>query len=197
MEFQADSFTPNVRVFSVFEDYTQWESAQPTRNELHSGYVVALPDETRLQATVKLNVLATLHSHTKGSPNRAYGTSLKLRPHANHLDSFYPDAFVTCDPQDRQTDMVFTSPSVIVEVMSCDTEAYDRGLKFAAYRQIAALKEYLLIDPETRVVELYRRGADTLFTLHDCTGRSAVELSSIGCTLTAHDIFEGLDPLPA
>jgi Uma2 family endonuclease len=89
--------------------------------------------------------------------------------------------------------MVFTSPTLIVEVLSESTQAFDRGLKFSAYRQIAALKEYLLIDPDSKVVELYRRGADGLFTLHDFTGAEHVELRSLDAVLATIDIFEGVD----
>ena len=55
---------------------------------------------------------------------------------------FYPDVFVTCDPQDLKTELVFRQPKLIVEVLSNSTQAFDRGLKFAAYRQIDALQEY-------------------------------------------------------
>ena len=46
---------------------------------------------------------------------------------------------------------------MIIEVLSESTAAYDRGQKFALYRQIAALQEYALIDPARRTVEVFRR----------------------------------------
>ncbi len=54
------------------------------------------------------------------------------------------------------------------------------------------MKEYLLIDPETRVVELYRRGEEGRFTLYDFTGQPQISLTSIGCELLATDVFDGL-----
>jgi Uma2 family endonuclease len=48
-------------------------------------------------------------------------------------------------------------PKVIIEVLSESTAAYDRGGKFAAYRQLASLQEYALIDPDARTVEVFRR----------------------------------------
>ena len=38
-------------------------------------------------------------------------------------DIFYPDVFVTCDPQDLRTDQIFRAPTVIVEVLSPSTQA--------------------------------------------------------------------------
>ncbi len=144
----------------------------------------------RVHGLVGLNIAMSLKQQLQGSPCAVFVESLKIKVNEN---IFYPDVFVTCDKTDLQTDMIFTAPTVIVEVLSPSTQAYDRGLKFSAYRQIASLKEYLLVDPDTRVVELYRRGLDALFTLHDYTGQSSCELASIGCVLATADIFEGLN----
>ncbi len=37
------------------------------------------------------------------------------------------------------------------------TEAYDRGNKFAAYRQLPALQEHVLVSLEARRIEVFRR----------------------------------------
>ena len=177
------------------DQFLEWENAQPERNEFYRGEVFAMVGVRRTHALVSGNVFNTLKNHLHGSGCEAFTESVKVKPAEDSI--FYPDVFVTCDKQDLQTDMVFTSPIVIVEVLSDSTQAYDRGLKFAAYRQIAALKEYLLIDPTSRVIELYRRGVDQRFTLHDCTAAESVELVSISCTLTAQDIFRGISPTTA
>ena len=52
----------------------------------------------------------------------------------------------------------------------------------------------MLVDPDTREVQLFRRGADGLFTLHDMTGREHVRLESVGCELPASDVFDGVEP---
>lgn len=71
----------------------------------------------------------------------------------------YPDVFVTCDAADLRTEQIFTAPTLIVEVLSPSTQAYDRGLKFTLYRRLASLREYLLVDPDTRELQLFRRSA--------------------------------------
>jgi Uma2 family endonuclease len=141
---------------------------------------------------VVLNVAAGLKSRLRGSPCRAFVESMKLQVAG---DVFYPDVFVTCDRADLRTELVFTAPSVIVEVLSPSTQAYDRGSKFTHYRQIETLREYLLVDPDSRELQLFRRGADGLFTLHDLSGAAAVEFASLGVTLDADEVFDGLDPL--
>ena len=80
----------------------------------------------------------------------------------------------------------------MAEVLSDSTQAFDRGLKFAAYRQLASLREYLLVDPDTRRVEVFRRNERELFELHDQTGADALQLASVGLSLPMEELFEGL-----
>ena len=62
------------------------------------------------------------------------------------------------------------NPSLIVEVLSDSTAAYDRGDKFALYRRLPSLREYLLIFQDRVRVECYRRSADDHWTLTDYSG---------------------------
>ena len=171
--------------------YLAWENAQSEKNEFFQGEVFAMVGARRVHGLVAGNVFAALKAQLKGSPCQVFVEGMKVQ--ANATSVFYPDVFVTCDAADLATDYLFKAPSVVVVVLSVSTQAFDRGLKFAAYRQIAALKEYVLMDPDTRVVEVYRRGADGLFTLNDFTGLALLRLVSIDCELTAAEVFEGVD----
>ena len=73
----------------------------------------------------------------------------------------------------------------MAEVLSPSTAAYDRGNKFAAYRRIATLREYLLVDPDTRRADLYRLGSDGLWVLHPAEPGAAIELASVKLQLTS------------
>jgi Uma2 family endonuclease len=77
-------------------------------------------------------------------------------------DAIVNDVFVTCGDAARQGHEVKTDAVLIVEVLSPATAAFDRGMKFAHYRQLPGLQEYLLIDPATRTADLYRKGSDGL-----------------------------------
>jgi Uma2 family endonuclease len=174
------------------DEFIAWENAQPERHEFVRGEVFAMVGARRVHNTVVGNVFAALKQHLKGSPCRAYVESAKLQTAAGDL--FYPDVFVTCDPQDLRTEQIFRAPTVIVEVLSPSTQAYDRGLKFTLYRGLPSLREYALVDPDTREVQLFRRGDDGLFTLHDLSGAPQVQFASIGCTVSAEDLFDGVEP---
>ena len=73
--------------------------------------------------------------------------------------------------------------TLIIEVLSPSTAAYDRGLKFSHYRSLPSLQEYVLIDLDTRSTDGYRKGADGWRTLPNgrplvlrlATGTSQIE----------------------
>ena len=174
------------------QEFLDWENQQAERHEFHRGEVFAMVGARRIHGIVSLNIAASLKSQLKGSPCRAFADSMKIRIGIDTI--LYPDVFVTCDSADLRTEQVFTAPTVVVEVLSPSTQSYDRGSKFTFYRSLPSVREYVLVDPETREVQLFRRGADDLFTLHDLTGREQIRLESVGCELLAADVFEGVEP---
>lgn len=173
------------------DEFIVWENEQPERHEFVRGEVFAMVGARRVHNLVVGNVFASLKQQLKGAPCQAFLDNAKLQTATG--DIFYPDVFVTCDLQDLRTDQIFRAPTVIVEVLSPSTQAYDRGLKFTLYRSLPSLREYALVDPDTREVQLFRRGDDGLFTLHDLTGALQVRFASIECTVTADDLFEGIE----
>ena len=183
MAVPAEKFSPN--------DFLAWENAQATRHEFYRGEVFAMGGARRLHGLIALNLASMLKTALKGSPCRAFIESMKVQVGSDAI--FYPDVFVTCNAADLKTDMVFRQPSLIAEVLSDSTQMFDRGLKFAAYRSIESLNEYVLIEPDTRRVEVFRRNERQNFELHDQTGHSELVLASVGLRLPMDELFDGID----
>jgi Uma2 family endonuclease len=173
------------------DDFLVWEEAQIERHEFYRGDVFAMAGGSRAHAEVCGNVYSALRNHVKDTPCRAYTESATLQVRDDMI--FFPDAFVTCDAQDKQTKRIFRNPVLVVEVLSDSTQAYDRSLKFAAYRQVASLREYLLIDPETKTVEVFRRNERNIFELHDQTSADELVLTSIDLHMPMADVFDGVE----
>jgi Uma2 family endonuclease len=87
-----------------------------------------------------------------------------------------------------------SEPTLIVEVLSPSTAAYDRGVKFSLYRSLPSLQEYVLVDVDTRCTDCYRKGADGLWVLHPFAAGDAVELASVALTMTAAQVFADVLP---
>ena len=78
--------------------------------------------------------------------------------------------------------------------MSESTAAFDRGNKFAAYRTLASLKEYVLVDVESRRVESFRRtsGEDWLFHAYLAEEADCL-FPSLDLSIPFDEIFENVD----
>ncbi|MDE2398033.1 MAG: Uma2 family endonuclease [Burkholderiales bacterium] len=176
----------------TLQAYLAWENEQPEKHEFHRGEVFAMVGARRIHGRVVANLARALGNGLAGSPCQVFVESMKVQIAEDTV--LYPDLFVTCDPADLATELIFRAPRLVVEVLSPGTQAYDRSAKFALYRRIPALQEYLLVDPETRRVESFRRGADDLWVLHDMSDGDAVEAASIGARMSLADVFAGIDP---
>ena len=172
-------------------DYLAWESARPDKNEFLRGEVFAMVGATRKHVTVALNIATILSTHLRGSACRTYVSDMKLRIEAADA-FFYPDVLVTCDAKDHEADTFMRSAVLIVEVLSPSTEAYDRGEKFAAYRKVPTLREYLLIDPESRRVEVYRSSTQGQWVLTEVELSGTLSLASVDIEVPVQQLFENV-----
>lgn len=174
-------------------DFFAWEALQPTKNEYVAGEVFAMVGARQDHVVVSLALAARFREHLRGSRCRAYTSDMKLEVEAADA-VFYPDVMVSCDEADRSRPVAIQAPCLIVEVLSDSTAAFDRGAKFAAYRRLASLQEYLLVDIDARRLELFRR-EPVGWVLHEPEGMgeaAALPLTSIGLDLTAADAFADL-----
>jgi Uma2 family endonuclease len=174
------------------DDYLAWEAQQPARSEYVAGEVFAMAGGEDRHMTAAGNLFAALRAELRGSPCRVYMSDVKLRVEAADA-YFYPDVFVTCSAADLADRLVKREPLLVAEVLSDSTAAYDRGGKFAAYRQLPSLREALFIDVARRVVDLYRRGGDGLWVLHPLQAGDVMALSSLGLSVPVDRIFDDLE----
>jgi len=167
-------------VFGI-DDFLTWEAEQRERHEYLAGEVFAMTGARDAHNTIAGNVFACLRNALRGGPCRVFIADMKLRVDAADA-VFYPDVLVTCDTRDRapESDMAKRHPSLIVEVLSASTAAYDRGLKFELYRRLDSLREYLLIEQDRRHVDLFRREADGRWLLQSFGPDGVIELTSVG-----------------
>ncbi|MBI5716689.1 MAG: Uma2 family endonuclease [Burkholderiales bacterium] len=178
------------------DDFLAWDSAQTVRHEYLRGEVFAMAGAGEAHVTLALNIAMALRQHLGGTPCRTFITDMKLRVEAADA-FFYPDVMVTCSAADAADSLVKREPTLIVEVLSPSTAAFDRGEKFAAYRLLPTLREVLLIDPATRRSDLYRLGADGLWVLHPTGPDEGVTLQSVGVAIGESALWAEVPPATA
>lgn len=174
------------------EDYLADEATRPNKHEYRDGYVYAMAGGTDAHVTIALNCWALLRGHLRNRNCRAYALDMKARIEALNC-YYYPDVMVTCDERDRPTSLFKRYPCLIVEVLSEATEAFDRGDKFADYRQIESLQEYVLISQTRLQVEVFRRNEEGLWVLHPYGKGDRVSLTSVGWEGAIADFYEAVD----
>jgi Uma2 family endonuclease len=170
------------------EDFLAWDTTQTQRHEFIAGEVFAMAGASEAHVTGAGNLYLTLRQHLAGTPCRTFITDMKLQVQAADA-YFYPDVMVTCSAADAASPNLKREPVLLAEVLSPGTAAYDRGDKFAAYRRIETLREYLLVDPDTRRADLYRLGPEGLWVLHPAEPGDGIELASISLALTPEALW--------
>jgi len=183
----------------TFDDWLATErAALESRAEYVGGEVFAMTGASEAHNLIVVNTVASLHAQMKGRPCRVYANDLKVR--VQQADAgLYPDIVALCGDRDFYGDRrdVIQNPDLIVEVLSDSTEAYTRGDKFAIYRQLASLKEFLLISQHQVRAELFTRQPDDrwLFSDYSALG-DTVPLPSVGCSLALAEVYDKVDLLP-
>ena len=147
------------------EDYLEGERISPIQHEYRQGEIYAMAGASDAHVTISLNLATLLRNHVRGSGCRAYMAEMKARIEQANI-FYYPDVMVTCDERDKNPEDFKRYPCLIVEVLSPTTAAFDRGDKFADYRTLDTLQEYVLINQERVSVECFRRNEEGLWVLY-------------------------------
>ena len=174
------------------EAYFRLEADSDLRYEYHDGFVTAMAGGTPNHSLISANMLTALNVALRkmGMGCRVYTGNAKI--HIKKSNKYlYPDCTVVCDDP-RLSGVSILNPTLIVEVLSDSTAAYDRGDKFHFYRQIPSLKEYVLVSQDKPVVEVFTRHRD-LWGIKRYEGLDAkVHLVSVALDVPVGDIFAGL-----
>ncbi|NEX23823.1 Uma2 family endonuclease [Thiorhodococcus mannitoliphagus] len=180
---------------SLDEWIEQERNALEARCEYVHGEVFAMTGASADHNSIVMNIGRELSTQMKGKPCQVYANDMKVVIRAADAGK-YPDILAYCGPpefSDGRRD-VLLNPSLIVEVLSPSTEAYDRGDKFALYRQIPSLRQYLLVSQDRARVELYERGEAGRWILTEYAALTdEVVLSSVGCTLPLSEIYDKVE----
>ena len=177
---------PQAKVPFGPDDYLVWEQEQSGRNEYVDGEVFAMSGASDVHGTAAGNLFAALHGQLRGKPCRPFIADMKVRvEHTGQTYFYYPDLMLACAPDDRET-YYRRSPCLLVEVLSPSTERIDRREKLFAYQAIPSLREYLLVDPDKRSVEIYRFGDPVRY--ETCT-EGAFRLDCLDAEITLDEVY--------
>jgi Uma2 family endonuclease len=170
------------------DEYLETERASPVRHEYLAGQVYAMAGASDAHNRIALNIASRLLARARGGPCRVFMSDMKLRIEAANA-FYYPDVFVTCDPEDPEN-YFKTHPCLIIEVTSPTTAVIDRREKLLAYKKIASLREYVLISQEEMSVEFYRLDRGGHWWVETLGAEDALKLESVEMEIAVKEIYE-------
>lgn len=180
------------------EEYLALEAQSDIRHEYLDGQAYAMAGGTDAHTTIALNLASELRSHLRGTGCRVFMSDMKVQINQG-AKFFYPDVMVTCDPGDRDQRLYKSAPCLIVEVLSDSTEAFDRGRKFATYRHLNSLREYVLISAQQPQVDIFWRSEAGQWVLESYEGIDAeLVLETVNYRAGFDRLYEDVifDPIP-
>lgn len=173
------------------EEYLALERSAEYRSEFIDGEIVAMSGASREHNVIAGNFFAAIHAQLRGRPCEIYAADMRVCVDPSGLFT-YPDLVGFCGAprfDDAHSDTLL-NPTLIVEVLSPATEAYDRGEKFARYRRLESLVDYVLVAQDKMRVEHFRRQDERwLLTAFEDPAATLV-LDSLGVELGIGEIYD-------
>ncbi len=148
----------------TYADYLKWDDGK--RWELINGEAYDMSPAPRpVHQEILGELFLQLRTKLKGKSCKVYMAPYDVRlPFKDKreddiLDVVQPDLTVICDPKKRDDKGCLGAPDFIIEILSPGNHRHDRVKKYNLY-EMAGVKEYWMVSPEERLVEVLRLGAD-------------------------------------
>lgn len=175
----------------TWEEYLEIERQAEVKSEFYNGEMFLMAGGTSAHSLIASNVNRVLGNQLLERDCHVYTADMRIKIDAIEKGT-YPDVSVVCGQRvyaDEKQDTLL-NPTVIVEVLSDSTEAYDRGKKFQDYQLLDSLMEYILISQTPYRVEHFARQTDGSwnYRLFGNEG-DLIHLESIHCALLLKDVY--------
>ena len=181
----------------TYADYLAALEGLEYHAEFFEGALWMMSGGTPEHALLTMNCGVSLNLALRGRPCRVYSEALRI--YFPSLDeAAYPDIKVICGEVEHQEEdrLAAVNPLLVVEVLSDSTEAFDRGEKFARYRTLPSLREYLLVDQHTRRLERFSRDEEGRWAYAVAEAGEQLALPALGVEIAVDEIYEGVVLLP-
>lgn len=178
----------------TIEEYLEFEKTSEEKHEYYQGEIFAMSGTKVDHNIIAGNIYGELKQRLKGKSCRPFNSDQRLYIPQNSLFT-YPDISIICGEiiTLHNDDWNILNPSVIIEVLSPGTKDYDRGGKFKLYRDIATLKEYILVDTETISIEAFRININGYWELEEYKKPDTTLLvKTVQVTIPVAEIYEGI-----
>jgi Uma2 family endonuclease len=175
--------------------YLAFDRESEVKHEFIDGRVYAMSGASEAHNLIAGSIYVSLYTQLRGRPCKVYPSDMKLRTPSTRSYT-YPDISVVCGDAEFDGDSrdILLNPTVVIAVLSPNTERFDRGRKFQRYRELEPLQEYVLVAQDSPHMERFARQDSGLWQLSEVHGlQASLSLTSIACVLRLADIYEQID----
>lgn len=183
------------REYLTAEAYLELERQAEEKSEYIDGTLVAMVGASANHNLIQFNLIANLKPQLRRNGCLGFGSDMRVKSGTESIYS-YPDLSIVCGKpaygQDRSDTLL--NPILLVEILSPSTERYDRGKKFAHYRRIPTLQEYVLVAQDQPLIEHYVRQPDGTWLWTAVEGLDeTIALPTIDCTLPLAEVYDQIE----
>lgn len=174
-----------------YADYLALEATAEHKHDFVRGHVYAMAGGSRAHNRIAMQVAGELYVALAQTPCRPVGSDQRVRIRSAEL-ACYPDVTVVCgdDEPDADDNDAIVNPVVVIEVLSKSKEAYDRGEKFAALRELPSLRQFVLLHQTRQHAEVFTRQDDGTWRLS--FHGDILPLGAIGAELDLVRVYAGV-----
>ncbi len=180
----------------TLEEYFELERKSEERYEYFNGEVFCMSGVSSNHAQIEINLATSLNSQLRERGCRVYPANMRVKAPA--LPPYrYPDLSALCGKpifEEISGVETLTNPTLLIEVLSPSTEAFDRGDKFTYYKSIPSLREYLLIAQHRPHVTQYVKQTDSKWEHEEVNDLGAsLYLPTVDCTLALSEVYREVE----
>lgn len=175
----------------TYGDYVALETDSPTKHEFLDGEIYAMAGGSEEHSALSAEMVRVLGNAVGNRPCRVHTADLRVYVDAVRLATF-PDVTVICGPlrrHDPGPETTALNPTILVEVTSPSSEAYDTGDKLEYYRTIPTLREYAIVSHRERRITVHARDENGTWTTRVAIEGGTVTLPSLDAELLVDEIY--------
>ncbi len=176
----------------TLEEYFALELASEEKYEFWNGEVFCMSGASLAHNQIAINIGTEARMQLRERGCQVFPSDLRVKV-PSYPPYRYPDLTALCgQPKIEKIgglDML-VNPTLIVEVLSPSTEAFDRGDKFTYYKSIASFNEYLLIAQHRPHVSQFIKQDNGIWTFMEFNALTdKVQCASVPCVLALSEIY--------
>jgi Uma2 family endonuclease len=176
------------------EEYLAYELETGIKHEYIDGEIYAMFGGTDKHSLIKSKTLLAIGKQLEKSTTcRFYDSDMRVK--ITDAKYVYPDVTVVCGDsvfEDKKRTMLM-NPTLVVEVLSDESENYDKGQKADYYQGLPSVQAYLLLAQDKAHAQLYTRH-ESGWLKREFSGLDAVvPLESIGCNLPLSEAYLNIE----